>query len=99
MEYTTLLQGVEPAAQPLELEEGGIHSLYRVFQGLPDPRKRKGKRYSLALVLTLLVLAKLAGETNVSAATHWIRLRKKGLAQQLRLNREAMPCTTPIGVC
>ncbi len=92
MDYTILLQGAEDAAKPLQMRQNEIHSLYRAFQALADPRKKKGKRYELALVLTLLVLAKLAGETSLSAATHWIRLRKEWLAEQLRLKRADMPC-------
>ncbi len=92
MDYTILLQGTENAVRPLQKGQSEIHSLYRALQELADPRKKKGKRYELALVLTLLVLAKLAGETTLSAAPHWIRLRGKWLAEQLRLKRTAMPC-------
>ncbi len=67
MDYTTLLQG---QARLSHMEAVVRNSLYRAFQGLADPRKRKGKRYVLALLLTLLVLAKLAGETTLSGATH-----------------------------
>ena len=74
------------------MEAGLIGSLYMAFQGLADPRKRKGKRYELAVLLTLLVLAKLAGETTLSGATHWVRLRGDWLAERLDLKRTNMPC-------
>jgi predicted transposase YbfD/YdcC len=89
MDFSTLLQATE---MPQEREPVMITSLYVAFQGLTDPRKQKGKRYELAVVLTLLVLAKLAGETTLSAATHWVRLRGTWLAERLRLRRAAMPC-------
>ena len=69
-----------------------IASLYAAFQGLTDPRKRQGKRYELAMLLTLLVLAKLAGETTLLAATHWVRLRGTWLVERLHLRRTTMPC-------
>ena len=87
-----MLQKAENPAQPLQIEQSMMTSLYRAFQELADPRNKKGKRYELAVLLTLLVLAKLAGETNLSAATHWIRLRGKRLAEQLGLKRADMPC-------
>jgi hypothetical protein len=37
---------------------------------LTDTRGKKGKRYSLALVLTFVLLAKLAGETTLQAITN-----------------------------
>ncbi|HLG61923.1 MAG TPA: ISAs1 family transposase [Ktedonosporobacter sp.] len=89
MDYTTLLQ--EPTASQ-QMEPVAMHSLYAAFQELADPRKRKGKRYEMALLLTFLVLAKLSGETTLSAATHWIRLRGNWLAEQFRLKRSGMPC-------
>ena len=89
MDYSTMLQG---AAQPTQLEPVKVISLYQAFEGLADPRKKRGKRYELAVVLTCLVLAKLAGETSLRGATHWIRLRGRWVADQLRLKRTAMPC-------
>ena len=38
-----------------------VGSLYTLFRGLTDRRKRRGVRYELAVVLVALVLAKLAG--------------------------------------
>ena len=41
-----------------------VGSLYAHFEMLPDQRDDQGKRYPLALVLALVVLAKLAGEDH-----------------------------------
>ena len=41
-------------------------SLYSAFEQVTDGRKQKGKRYPLPLLLTLLMLGKLAGETTVN---------------------------------
>lgn len=39
-----------------------LDGLYAEFDELNDKRKARGKRYRLALVLLLIVLAKLCGE-------------------------------------
>jgi predicted transposase YbfD/YdcC len=69
-----------------------VTSLYGTLRHLSDARRSQGKRYELALILCLLVLAKLAGETSLSAATEWIRHRAAVLAAQFGLRRTSMPC-------
>jgi len=59
---------------------GAVASLYKALHKLSDPRRGQGKRYELALILCLLVLAKLAGQTSLSGATDWIRHRAASLA-------------------
>lgn len=59
MEYSTLerWQGIN--------EEGIVYSLgslYDRFQQLEDPRKSKGKRYSLVMLLVLIFMAKLCNQ-------------------------------------
>jgi len=91
MDYTTWTlppQGLKGAE-----EEVGM-SLYEAFQHLTDERRGQGKRYQLALILSLLLLAKLAGQQTLSGATEWIRHRSKVLAQRFGLRREEMPCQT-----
>ena len=61
MDYTTLPTHI-PAFT--DLESFPVHSLYEALQDLADPRRGQGKRYSLALVLCLIILAKLAGQTS-----------------------------------
>lgn len=58
-------------------------SLYRAFEQVRDGRKAKGKRYPLALLLTLLLLGKMAGETEVDGIIDWIRERKKEIKKLL----------------
>ena len=55
MDYTTLT--VKKSSVTNE-ESLPLFSLYEALQELPDPRRAQGKRYELALVLCLLVLAK-----------------------------------------
>ncbi len=81
-----------PSDEGKSLEPGAVASLYEALQQLSDVRRDQGKRYELALILCLLVLAKMAGETSLSGATEWIRHRAAVLAEQFRLRRTSMPC-------
>lgn len=45
---------------------GMTRSLYEALQSVPDKRCNRGQRYETGLVLTLLLLAKLAGESAVA---------------------------------
>ena len=75
-----------------EKDRQKICSLYERLQKVPDRRKERGKRYEAAVVLTLLVLAKLAGETKMSGIAQWARLRGSWLSQVLALRSEKLPC-------
>lgn len=63
MNYTTLVGQITPFKS---IEESDAHLLYAAFEQLPDGRRKRGVRYSLALLLTLIVLAKLTGEVTMS---------------------------------
>ena len=58
-------------------------SLYHACEQITDGRKKKGKRYPLPLLLTLLLLGKLAGETTISGIIDWVNERQSWLKQQL----------------
>jgi predicted transposase YbfD/YdcC len=73
-------------------DETMCNSLYETFQGLPDPRRGAGKRYPLPVLLCLLSLAKMAGQSTLKGATEWVRLRAEPLAASFGLKRTAMPC-------
>jgi len=73
-----------------ELEQGGqpslsrdAASLYCAFETVKDGRKAKGKRYPLALLLTLILLGKMAGENQINGIVNWIQERKDELKRQL----------------
>jgi len=53
-------QGKQISQEPLEIDPA---SLYQAFEKVKDGRGRKGKRYPLELILTLILLGKMAGET------------------------------------
>lgn len=69
-----------------------ILSIYAVMQQLTDARRKQGKRYPLALVLTFLLLAKAAGETTLQAVAEWIRLRGSWLQEVMPEARATFPC-------
>lgn len=83
-----------PIRTGTHLEAEAMTSLYHTLQALPDPRRRQGRRYWLAALLSLVILAKLAGEQTMSGVTEWVRHRGPLLAQRLGLRRERMPCQT-----
>jgi predicted transposase YbfD/YdcC len=58
-------------------------SLYSAFERVKDGRKAKGKRYPLALLLTLIFLGKLAGETQINGIVDWIKERQDELKRHL----------------
>jgi predicted transposase YbfD/YdcC len=92
MDYSTLTQ------PPVSMEETNVYaqttknSLYEALQELPDPRRGAGKRYPLPVLICLLSLAKMAGQTTLKGATEWVRLRTAFLANAFGLKRTAMPC-------
>ena len=89
MNYTTLEEALEQAGLPVEVD---ALSVYRAFEHIQDGRHKQGVRYSSALILTLIVLAKLAGMTSLAGIAEWVRLRAEWLKQVLPNPRESFPC-------
>src|SRR5690349_8257268 len=59
-------------------------SLYHAFEQVKDRRGKKGTRYPLAFVLTLIMLGKMAGEKEISGIIDWIKFREKELRRLLK---------------
>ena len=57
------------------LDEQAVKTLYERLKDLPDKRKRRGVRYPLATLLTMVIVAKLSGEGGVRAIAEWIKYR------------------------
>jgi len=68
-----------------------VGSLFARFQVLSDKRKRRGLRYSLALILVLIMLAKICGENHPSGIAEWAKHRTELLVDLLKLERKKMP--------
>ena len=58
---------------------------------IPDQRKAKGKRYSLAILLMVIILAKLSGEDKPTGISEWAGCRKKDLQAFFGYHREISP--------
>ena len=88
MEYSTLKpwQGIS--------ETGIIYefgSLYARFEEIEDPRKARGKRYSLVTLLVNIFLGKLCGQDNPVEIADWAANHAEQLAELLGLERIWMP--------
>jgi predicted transposase YbfD/YdcC len=89
MNYNTLEEAMEQADWCQEVD---ALSVYQAFEHLQDGRHKRGVRYSVALICTLIVLGKLAGMTTLQAIAEWIRLRAAWLAVVLPTTRTSFPC-------
>lgn len=88
MEYSRLEAEPEGSSTGLCYALG---SLYDRLQGLSDPRKAKGKRYSLLTLLVVIVLAKLSGQDKPVEIADWARNHADALVELLQLRRAWMP--------
>ena len=68
-----------------------VGSLYGCFQELSDKRKRRGLRYSLVLILMIILLAKTCGENHPNGIAEWAKLRAEMLVDLFKLKRKKMP--------
>lgn len=89
MNYSMVKEARELAGWSAESE---ALSVYQTLEKLTDKRRAQGKRYSLALLLTCVLLAKMAGETTLQAITEWVRLRSAWLQEVLPQTRAQFPC-------
>jgi predicted transposase YbfD/YdcC len=88
MEYSRQAPDAEQMDAGLRYSLG---SLYDRFQGLSDPRKAKGKRYSLLTLLVVIFLAKLSGQDKPGEIADWARNHADVLVRLLHLHRAWMP--------
>jgi len=88
MEYSTLeaWQGMSESGIVYRLG-----SLYDRFQGMSDPRKAKGKQYSLLTLLVLIFLGKLSGKDKPVEIADWAKNHAKEIVPMLGLKRSRMP--------
>ena len=82
-----------------EKGEGVIFSLDELLHHLEqvqDKRKARGQRYRLAIILMIVVLAKLSGQDNPYAMADWANARREALLKSLRLTRKRLPAHNTI---
>jgi predicted transposase YbfD/YdcC len=93
MEYSTI-EGWQEFG-----ETGVIHdknSLYGRLHKISDNRRAKGKRYSLVMLLSVIILAKLAGMDKPDEIADWAKNQSKELAELLKLKHTWMPSHSTI---
>ncbi|HVN55716.1 MAG TPA: ISAs1 family transposase [Anaerolineaceae bacterium] len=88
MEYSTL-------AMDQEMDDHGVvydlGSLFDWFSQIPDPRKERGKRYSLPTLLVLIFLAKMGTADTPFAIADWAKARQEELVSLLQLSYPKLP--------
>src|SRR3981081_917737 len=89
MDYTTLLPESQAGQEELPKQ---MQSLYEVCQQVVDGREARGKRYDLAGLLVVLVLAKLAGMKSLLGGSGWGKDQEALLREGLQLSWKRMPC-------
>jgi len=78
------------------LEPVMARSLVERLAELTDPRDRRGRQYPMVGLLTLCLVAVLAGHTGPEAIAQFGRLRQKRLGHALGFKNGNMPCANTI---
>ena len=89
MNYITLEEALEQVGWDLQID---ARSVYQACEQIEDGRHKRGVRYGVALILTLIVLGKLAGMTSLAGIAQWVRLRAGWLSKVLPHSRASFPC-------
>jgi predicted transposase YbfD/YdcC len=71
-------------------------TLMQVFQGIPDPRKARGKRYPWLYLLALIGAALASGQKTAHAIAHWVMLHGPELLEHLCPPRSSIPSESTI---
>ncbi len=80
-------------------KEGFVFSITELMvslEQLTDPRQARGKRYKLSYILTLIILARLAGEDTPKGVAEWVKLRRKQVVAAFKTSRDSVPAYNTI---
>src|SRR6476620_2929322 len=91
MNFTMLPFTLQLDNTPLAID---LQDLTAHLAMIPDLRDPRGRRYPLALLLTVAVLAKLAGYSQLREVADWARLRQTELTNVLGFPRATLPHPT-----
>jgi predicted transposase YbfD/YdcC len=80
MDLSTFDEGVQFNQGSLAISPA---SLYREFEKVKDGRGKKGRRFPLPFILTLIMLGKMAGQKKISGIIDWIKEREVPLRKLL----------------
>lgn len=70
--------------------------ILKIWEGIPEYRKARGKRHSIAAMLSLICFGLLCGCRNAGAIAHWGRLMKPYQLKQLGFTHPLSPCATTL---
>jgi predicted transposase YbfD/YdcC len=73
-----------------------LETLPEAFARIPDPRRKQGRRYSVAAILSLAVVAILANHTSVLAMAEWAERQTRHVRRALGFERATTPHQTTI---
>ena len=73
-----------------------ISKLIEYLEEVSDQRQRRGRRYSLSFLLSVIILAKLCGQNKPSAIAEWVKLREKQLVSAFNRARQTVPSLNTI---
>lgn len=90
MESSTVFDRIGLPA--VDVETIVVQSLYESLQQVTDLRKARGRRYEAALVLVLVMLAKLSGVRSMLGVADWVEFRCEWLRTVLPWSRPHFPC-------
>src|SRR5688500_2633468 len=65
------------------MDEGEYTSLAEALAAVPDPRRRRGRRYAWALLLTLIGAALVSGQRHGRGIGQWVREHAAELGERL----------------
>jgi hypothetical protein len=68
------------------MDQEECSTLMAVFQGIPDPRQARGRRYPWPFLLTLA-----SGQQTAHGIAQWVSLHAAELRERLRPPRASMP--------
>lgn len=91
MKCTMLALDVQLPDEPFAFS---MQALVDRLYSIPDLRHPRGVRYPLPVVLTVAVLAKLAGHSTLRAISEWAALRSQQLCSLLGIARGTLPHPT-----
>lgn len=74
-----------------EVERAKQATLMEYVADVPDPRKRKGKRYEWRFLLSLICAAMASGQKSIRGIAEWVMFHAKQLLEDLKPVRGCIP--------
>lgn len=68
-----------------------IGDLYSILEQVPDNRQQKGKRYTIGILLVVVILSKLCGENTPYGMAEWAKMRASELQRLFGYHRPVKP--------